>query len=267
MRLCLYLLPACIALLCACAGEQTTVLQETLTPDDSYTLAEQGVTRNADWTPYIESFDGVRMALVPRGCFMMGSDEFENEQPIHEQCLDTPFWIDVTEVTNAAYGSAGVFEGDNIPRGNVSWSAARDFCASRGAGVRLPTEREWEYAARGVDNLIYPWGNAFIQENVAADQYGSVYPREVGSHPNGASWVGALDMSGSVAEWVSSLNQMYPYDPDDERESMDDVFGQSRITRGGGFNDPPEMARAARRFPLINNRETGSVGFRCVRNF
>jgi hypothetical protein len=145
------------------------------------------VTTNDEWTPVIETFGGVDMALVPTGCFMMGSseeeidvacelrgdglsgtgcdrDDFEDEKPQHEQCFDEPFWIDVTEVTNGQYGSEGGFSGDNRPRESVEWAEAEAHCQSRGA--RLPTEAEWEYAARGPDGLIFAWGDEFVPDNV-----------------------------------------------------------------------------------------------------
>jgi len=83
----------------------------------------EAVDHNAKWTPVIQDFDGVKMALVPVGCFVMGVDRPSrpSEQPAHEQCLDKPFWIDVNEVTNAQYGSSGYAPGELQPRETVSW--------------------------------------------------------------------------------------------------------------------------------------------------
>jgi len=149
------------------------------------------VTANDQWTPMIEEFDGVEMALVPVGCFMMGSsqDVESDEGPIHEQCFGEPFWIDVTEVTNAKYGSEGSFSGADRPRESVGWLEAEAYCESRGA--RLPTEAEWEYAARGPDGLVYAWGNGFIGDNVVYDGNSGGQTADVGSRPDGVSWVGA----------------------------------------------------------------------------
>jgi formylglycine-generating enzyme required for sulfatase activity len=132
-------------------------------------LAEAGVISNGEWEPYIQEFDGVKMALVQAGCFMMGSEDGEStEKPVHEVCFDEPFWIDVYEVTNELYGSAasgnntwGNYCGsrsrfDDQPRICINWSETAAYCESHGA--RLPTEAEWEYAARGPDSLRYPWG-------------------------------------------------------------------------------------------------------------
>ena len=82
------------------------------------------VTANDDWTPLIEEFDGVQMALVPAGCFMMGSESGEDDElPVHQQCFEQPFWIDVTEVTNAQFGTEGRFSGNN--RRVKVWAGSR----------------------------------------------------------------------------------------------------------------------------------------------
>jgi serine/threonine protein kinase/Tol biopolymer transport system component len=220
---------------------------------------------NRDWTPVIQDFDGVEMVLVPAGCFMMGSEDGGNgERPVHEICFEEPFWIDRTEVTNAQYGSSGEFSGDNRPRENVTWFNARDFCESRGA--RLPTEAEWEYAARGPEGWTYPWGNEFVSDNVVWDENSGGHTAEVSSRPGGASWVGALDMSGNVWEWVSSLHEPYPYSASDGRESNIGT-SSARVLRAGAWSGSnPDLLRAAYRV----SRDPGSWnlvwGFRCARS-
>nr|MCU0499970.1 SUMF1/EgtB/PvdO family nonheme iron enzyme [Anaerolineae bacterium] len=116
---------------------------------------------NADWPPFIHQFeDRVPMVLVPPGCFSMGSTDFSDAIPVHEQCFDQTFWIDQTEVTQGQFARLGGvqadpsdYSGENRPVEDITWFEARDFCELRGA--RLPTEREWEYAARGVESWIY----------------------------------------------------------------------------------------------------------------
>ncbi len=232
------------------------------------------VTRNADWTPVVQDFDGVPMALVPVGCFMMGFEGGEGilpATPVHQQCFDEPFWIDVTEVTNAQYSSDGFFSGGNRPRDGVTWLDARDFCASRGA--RLLTEAEWEYAARGPDSLVYPWGNEFVGDNAVYYENSGNETAEVGSRPGGVSWVGAYDMSGNVFEWVSTAYDNfdytgefpYPYDPSDGREDLGrtDVY---RVVRGGSFADDEGNLRAASRNWVGPGVGFYSSGFRCSRS-
>lgn len=258
---------------------------------------------NADWQPYItvQSFDGVAMVLVPAGCFTMGSTDeqiedailfdrprewFDAEQPAHEICFDTPFWIDLTEVTNAQFGSSGRWEGDQLPREMVSWDEAGAHCESRGA--RLPTEAEWEYAARGPDGLVYPWGDAFDGSRLNFCDANCVYPwgvddstegpswkdtsvddgyartAPVGSYPEGASWVGALDMSGNVWERTSSLYWWdYPYDADDGRENPDGA--DFRVVRGGSWVEAADLLRSAYRSNRFSTSIYNDVGFRCAR--
>lgn len=222
------------------------------------------VARNADWTPVVQSIDGAQMALVPVGCFSMGSLDGEaSEQPTETICFEKPYFIDASEVTNESFGSAGTFSGDRQPRERVSWHEASAYCTSRGA--RLPTEAEWEYAARGPDNLTYPWGQSFDAGSVVYTGNSDGITANVGSHPAGASWVGAYDLSGNVWEWVASLYYPYPYDPLDGRESLDSPG--ARVMRGGSWSNTQYNVRASVR-GWLNPSSTGSaVGFRCARDY
>lgn len=220
------------------------------------------VTQNADWEPIAEDFNGVSMVQVPAGCFTMGHENGRrDEQPEHEICFKNPFWIDQYEVSNATFGSIGAFEGDTRPRENLTWFEARDHCAVRGA--RLPTEAEWEYAARGVDGLIYPWGNNFIDANLTYDANFQNQTSEVGSRPDGVSWVGAYDMAGNVWEWVSSLYHPYPYDAD--HESPDNTQDR-RIYRGGLGNYIDYGTSGATRFRASPDYRDWFIGFRCAKD-
>jgi iron(II)-dependent oxidoreductase len=217
------------------------------------------------------------MVLVPKGCFMMGSDEpLERAAPIHRQCFERPFWIDRTEVTNAQFGSVGIWADPIYPRDSVTWLEALNHCQARGA--RLPTEAEWEYAARGPDNLIYPWGNEMIVANsINTESNGE--PAPVGSIPQGASWVGAYDMSGNLAEWVSSRFDPYPHNAFDGRESGQDIDQDTeldedhteevfRVQRGGSFAEADlRFQRATSRFGEAADHTFASIGFRCARDF
>ncbi len=231
----------------------------------------EAVTQNADWLPQrrIEEINGVPMALVPPGCLPMGSENGEGDElPVHRVCFERPFWIDVYEVTNARFEAfGGVAEhppaqrGPNQPRDRVTWEEAAAFCALRGA--RLPTEAEWEYAARGPDGLTYPWGNQFDGALVV---WNAAQSSDVGSRPEGASWVGAMDMAGNLREWVSTIYRPYPYDPADGREQFDST--EPRGLRGGSWYDVNyDLLRATDRyrdFPVVENNV---IGFRCAADY
>lgn len=224
-------------------------------------------TLNDDWTPVTREFDGVPMALVPVGCFRMGSDTYSVEQPVHDQCITEPFWIDVTEVTQADFerqggvkANANGFDGDAKPVEQITWVEARDFCARR--GMRLPTEAEWEFAARGVESLSYPWGNTFVEANAVFSGNSGNQTAAVGSRPGGASWVGALDLSGNVWEWVLSEYRGYPYTPDDGRENISS--NENRVVRGGSFGNASDDLRAANRYDRNPTNADVSIGFRCA---
>ena len=263
-------------------------------------LGFEPVTRNEDWTPHIEEIDGVQMALVPAGCFAMGSTDeqvddamrqctevrgqgkcvrswYQDEQPPAEQCFAEPFWIDVYEVTNEQYGSSGEWSGDELPREQVSWADAAAHCASRGA--RLPTEAEWEYAARGPDGLAFPWGDVFQRALVnSCDRRcefnmigtrtddGHAHTAPVGSYAGGASWVGAMDMSGNVWEWTSSIYREYPYSATDGREAEGGTGGSSqRVMRGGSwFHSGSDLLRSAARYEVSPDYTDYVTGFRCA---
>ena len=258
---------------------------------ESIELALQGVDNNEEWTPVVQEFDGVEMVLVPAGCFMMGSEnDEEDERPVHEQCFNAPFWIDRYEVTNEQFGQFGGSASDvssvalpEYPRDNVNWLEASSFCEARSA--RLPTEAEWEFAARGPDNLTYPWGNEFdstvvnfcdsncdedIRDETADDGYRLSSP--VGTYPGGVSWVGAYDMSGNVWEWTSSLYASYPYVSSDGRESPTDRTN-SRVFRGGEFRSVGsgtssfkyDVSTTFRDYADITYHER--TGIRCARDF
>ncbi len=154
---------------------------------------------------------------------------------------------------------------EDHPVNEVTWRGARAFCAWRGA--RLPTEAEWEAAARGREGRTYPWGETPPTPAHAVFARGSNETRPVGSHPAGATPEGIHDMAGNVAEWTSTLYRPYPYRADDGREDPDSAG--ERVTRGGDhvFDTSPERLRAAfragfSRNPLVGHRH---IGFRCAR--
>jgi formylglycine-generating enzyme required for sulfatase activity len=235
------------------------------------------------------------MVAIPAGPFTMGTDSGPaDEQPAHRVNLPA-FNIDRFPVTNQRFAefldAVGPFNarGERLfdvddadarirrvgarwianagyerhPVIEVSWAGARDYCAWR--GKRLPTEAEWEKAARGTDSRTYPWGNTPPDSTRA--QFGA--PRfqtvPVDRHPAGASPYGVRDMVGNAWEWVSSAYRPYPYDAADRREDL--AAGPVRGTRGGGHASPPgEITATQRGRHLSRNPAAGhhNIGFRCA---
>jgi iron(II)-dependent oxidoreductase len=151
------------------------------------------------------------------------------------------------------------------PVNEVTWHGARAYCGWRGA--RLPTEVEWEAAARGGEGRRYPWGNQPPTAERAVFARRSNETEPVGSRPAGATPEGIHDLAGNVAEWTNSLYRPYPYRRDDGREDLD-APGE-RVTRGGDhvFDSTPEKLRAAFRGGFSRATDVGHrhIGFRCAR--
>ncbi len=219
--------------------------------------------------------DDVEMVAVPAGEFRMGADDPEadgDERPALRVRLEA-FWMDRVEVTNGRYRACVEAGACTAPVGAafgqpskaehpvslVSWSQAAAYC--EWVGKRLPTEAEWEKAARGVDGRRYPWGGEF--EPVRANAGYTTGTQAVGSHPAGASPYGALDMSGNVWEWTSSLYRPYPYDARDGRE--DRTARGARVNRGGSWYYGAWYVRASYRATADHiYRRIGDLGFRCA---
>jgi formylglycine-generating enzyme required for sulfatase activity len=225
---------------------------------------------------------------VPSGQFLMGSPEEEleagkAEKPQHSVYLST-YWIDQTEVTNAMYLRC-VREGvcrppketssktrpayfdepgfGDYPVIYVAWQDAEAYC--RWAGRRLPSEAEWEKAARGIDGRVYPWGDYPPNAGMANfnNQVGDTRP--VASYPAGASPYGALNMAGNVAEWVADW-----YDPDyypvsSASNPTGPETGEFRLLRGGSWYSLVRAIRVASRLSNYPDLQSDAVGFRCAR--
>jgi formylglycine-generating enzyme required for sulfatase activity len=234
------------------------------------------VTTNAEWSPTVQTYDGVDMVLVPAGCFMMGSNYGDpDEQPVFAQCFKKPFWIDRYEVSNAQFAGFGgkaelpsFWPDANRPRTNIRWVEARDYCALRKG--RLPTEAEWEYAARGPDSLNYPWGMVFTYDYGIFQPNSNGQTAEIGSKGTGSSWVGSQDLAGNVWEWTSTIYDQgrfaYPYTSDDGREDQNDATSQ-RVMRGSSWYDGTDYwARSANRGRLGPSIQDFNIGIRCARD-
>jgi formylglycine-generating enzyme required for sulfatase activity len=148
----------------------------------------------------------------------------------------------------------------------VTWSDARAYAAwlalLTGQHWRLPTEAEWEKAARGTDGRIYPWGNAWDKTRANTGDGGPNGTTPVGTYPTGASPYGAQDMAGNVWQWCTSLYRVYPYRANDGRENPD--APGARILRGGSWGSNPQGARAACRHNIEPGNVNVSHGFRLV---
>jgi serine/threonine-protein kinase len=221
------------------------------------------------------------MVYVPGGTFQMGSTQGDaDEQPVHTVTLD-PFWMDQTEVTNAQYAgcvAAGVcsppfqpssstrdsYYGDSqyeaYPVMEVSWNDAATYCAW--AGGRLPSEAEWEYAARGPDGLVYPWGNDPPDHTLANYGDNMGHTTQVGAYPQDRSWIDALDMAGNVSEWVIDWYGSYPSEPQVNPTGHD--AGEDRVLRGGRWNFLESRVHAAYRDSGSPGLADDYTGFRCV---
>jgi formylglycine-generating enzyme required for sulfatase activity len=221
------------------------------------------------------------MAVVPAGEFMMGSPTGDSdEQPAHKVYVDA-FSMDVYEVTVGQY--AAFLQAKAIdqpsdwktmnqpahqkrPVANVDWADAVAYC--KWAGKRLPTEAEWEKAARGTDGRLYPWGNdppTPLHANFGKTEWnnhGVLTP--VGTFEGGKSPYGIYDMAGNVWEWVSDWYDYNYYKTSPSQNPTGPSMGGTKVIRGGAWNSNPRAMRSANR-SLISPTDQGLDGFRCAK--
>lgn len=221
--------------------------------------------------------------------------DYGDESPAHNVTLSS-YWIDQTEVTNGQYQKCEQAGACTPPTetgsyyypayyGNpefadypVSWvtrDQASDYCGW--AGGHLPTEAEWEYAARGPESRLFPWGDTFdgtrlnycdancdagTNDPTVDDGFADTAP--VGSYPSGVSWVGALDMAGNVREWVADWYGPYTADP--QVNPTGPASGEATVPHGGSWLDLPNLIRSANRGGDPPDYSRHNVGFRCAKD-
>ena len=247
------------------------------TPTSAYTIG-------STWT---RPLDGAQMVFVPAGSFRMGSPANTgeiNEFPQHTVSLDA-FWMDKTDVTNAAYAkcvNAGICsppkttyaagtgshygnaQYDNYPVVFVDWTQAKIYC--KWVGARLPTEAEWEKAARGTDGRIYPWGSYSpdCSEANYSDCAGDL--TEVTAHSYSSGPYGALDMAGNVWQWVNDWYDPLYYKTSAMNNPTGPDSGKYRVLRGGAWYYTDLYLRSAYRFWYDPANISNAIGFRCARS-
>jgi serine/threonine-protein kinase len=235
--------------------------------------------------PAVREKDNMLMVYVKAGAFQMGGGKngMPNENPEHSVILDA-FWIDQTEVTNGKYALCvqskvcsppsepssltrasyyGAAQYENYPVVHISWDQARVYC--EWAGGRLPTEAEWEKAARGEDGRTYPWGNDIGKTFANYDQRNGD-TSVVGSFESGKSPYGAYDMAGNVWEWVSDWYGDTYYRDSPSSNPSGPSFGIMRVLRGGAFFTKDYFIRSTYRYAFEPSISDSLNGFRCARS-
>jgi formylglycine-generating enzyme required for sulfatase activity len=222
------------------------------------------------------------MVLVPAGEFTMGSDEGDDdEQPVHRVVLDS-FYLDTFEVTNGRFAKFVAAIQSEPPWGFadqetpvvdaerpvrwVTWLEATGYCLW--AGKRLPTEAEWEKAARGTDGRVYPWGNdpPTAVQAVFGLKEGAETASPVGDHPQGRSPYGIHDLAGNLYEWVSDWYDDLFYQTPPTRNPRGPSNGTAKVQRGGSYINSPYRLRATFRTKADPTEHDPHVGFRCAQD-
>ncbi|HEY3476475.1 MAG TPA: SUMF1/EgtB/PvdO family nonheme iron enzyme [Anaerolineales bacterium] len=239
--------------------------------------------------------DGMQMVYVPEGEFTMGTDNGEPDEGPPHAVLVNAFWIDRTEVTNQMFadfmnsqtdqsrisnwidsddedlqvqrvdGSWQAISGyEDHPMIEVKWAGAVAYCEWRGEGTRLPTEAEWEKAARGTTDNLYAWGNDL---DCSLANYGTCEGSsvKVGSSPSNASPYGALDMTGNVVEWVLDWYAEDYYQESPSSNPAGPGSGEQRVLRGGSWDERTDYeVRVTYRYTEPPDDSLDDGGFRCV---
>jgi formylglycine-generating enzyme required for sulfatase activity len=223
--------------------------------------------------------DPARMVKVSSGSYKMGETNGNNDEfPVHEIQL-AGYSIDRTEVTNGDYSrcvKAGVctksavaddpaWSGSNQPVVAITWYSAAKYC--KWVGKRLPTEAEWEVAARGRKSSRYPWGNTFDKSKInSRHEDGVEKSAPVGRFSGDRSEFGVQDMGGNVSEWVADWydGKYYPSSPKSNPKGPSSSTGM-RSVRGGSWSDNDYRSRSSARLAMDPHSTKTSIGFRCAK--
>ena len=232
--------------------------------------------------------DNMALLFIPAGEFLMGSADSDplaqsNEWPQHKVYLKS-FWIDSTEITNGMYAKCvragvctrpvntgsfsrasyyGYSKYDRFPVLFVTWQQSADYC--KWAGRRLPTEAEWEKAARGTDGRLFPWGSLPPDKTRLNfnKNFGDTTP--IGSFPEGGSPFGALDLAGNVWEWVADWYGEEYYANSPQQNPPGPAWGELKVMRGGSWMSDGQVVRSANRLGNPPTEGRSYLGFRCAR--
>lgn len=214
--------------------------------------------------------NGVKMVWVPAGEFTMGSARGRaDEKPVHRVRISKGFWLSKTAVTIAQWRRYCHDSGtrfrvevisptDDYPMWGVNWDDVQGYC--RFYGLALPTEAQWEYAARGPQGRTYPWGNQWDKKRCCnQDNTGPQgFNCPVGGYPNGASWCGAQDMAGNLSTWCADWYAETYYAHSPGVDPLGPKTGTRRVQRGGYFWSDADECRSARRSSDDPTNEDGS---------
>lgn len=220
------------------------------------------------------------MAYVPAGRFVMGNNRGKHDEgPAHEVSLDG-FYIDIYEVTNFEYSrfvksekrKPSRFSGDvrfnkpDYPVVGIRWDDAMAYCEWR--DKRLPTEAEWEKAARGTDNRMFTWGNRFNPgaANISSASDPFPFTSSVGRFPAGASPYGIMDMLGNVWEWCSDWYDKDYYKIGIFNNPKGPYTGKLKVLRGGSWFNDKEIIRVTKRYKSSPINRSQTYGFRCAKD-
>jgi serine/threonine-protein kinase len=220
----------------------------------------------------VNKIDDAIMVYVPAGGTLMGRNDGDiNESPEHPVYLDA-YWIGKYEVTNAQYrlcimaenctGNLSEYSDNQYPAVNINWSEASTYCTW--AGGRLPTEAEWEKAARGADERTYPWGTISPSNRYANYYLNSGGTLPIGSFERGVSPYGAMDMAGNVWEWVADWYDPNYYEISPTKNPRGPKIGEFRVIRGGSWSSDISGLGVSVRGRMDPGLENLNGGFRCV---